>query len=298
VSGSGKAQTLHMFYADSVDKDLRYATYDGRAFKFEVIDGNGPAVNKYEDPIRVRTSSDVSVSNACSVSAIGVQVFYRDESQGVLLGAVKASGSKEWKYELVDGDRKTDDRTTGDVAFHLDALFDGRNTILLYDSVLSINQRKVATSGAIRVAQRIGVSPTAWRYTTLDSSEGPIALVGYDVELQKGARGILATWLTSSTLTLPKADQIRWAYLAAPKVIKTLPMTGYGTPSQFLSSNGSTTIVNCQERLCAVDISTEAISLVTKEQSADGLDSAWIVLNKARYLVAGIGNKLVSLRAA
>lgn len=298
VSGSGKAQTLHMFYADSVDKDLRYATYDGRAFKFEVVDGNGPAVNKYEDPIRVRTSSDVSVSNACSVSAIGVQVFYRDESQGVLLGAVKASGSKEWKYELVDGDRKTDDRTTGDVAFHLDALFDGRNTILLYDSVLSINQRKVATSGAIRVAQRIGVSPTAWRFTTLDSSEGPIALVGYDVELQKGARGILATWLTSSTLTLPKADQIRWAYLAAPKVIKTLPMTGYGTPSQFLSSNGSTTIVNCQERLCAVDISTEAISLVTKEQSADGLDSAWIVLNKARYLVAGIGNKLVSLRAA
>ena len=298
VSGSGKAQTLHMFYADSVDKDLRYATYDGRSFKFEVVDGNGPAVNKYEDPIRVRTSSDVSVSNACSVSAIGVQVFYRDESQGVLLGAVKASGSKEWKYELIDGDRKTDDRTTGDVAFHLDALFDGRNTILLYDSVLSINQRKVATSGAIRVAQRIGVSPTAWRYTTLDSSEGPIALVGYDVELQKGARGILATWLTSSTLTLPKADQIRWAYLAAPKVIKTLPMTGYGTPSQFLSSNGSTTIVNCQERLCAVDISTEAISLVTKEQSADGFDSAWIVLNKARYLVAGIGNKLVSLRAA
>jgi hypothetical protein len=38
VSGSGKAQTLHMFYADSVDKDLRYATYDGKTFKFEVIE--------------------------------------------------------------------------------------------------------------------------------------------------------------------------------------------------------------------------------------------------------------------
>ena len=130
VSGSGKAQTLHMFYADSVDKDLRYATYDGKTFKFEVIDGNGAAVNKYEDPIRVRTASDVSVANACSVSAVGVQVFYRDESQGILLGAVKANGSKEWKYELVDGDRKTDGRTTGDVAFHLDALFDGRETVL------------------------------------------------------------------------------------------------------------------------------------------------------------------------
>jgi len=118
------------------------------------------------------------------------------------------------------------------------------------------------------------------------------------VELQKGARGILATWLTSSTLTLPKAEQIRWAYLAAPKVIKTLPTPGYGTPSKYLSSNGSITIFNCQDRLCAIDLSAQTLSLVTKEQSADGFDSAWIVLKNARYLVAGIGNKLVSLRAA
>jgi hypothetical protein len=298
VSGSGKTQTLHIFYSDSVDKDLRYATYDGKTFKFEVIDGNGSTVNKYEDPIRVRTASDVSVANACSVSAVGVQVFYRDESQGILLGAVKASGSQEWKYELVDGDRKTDGRTTGDVAFHLDALFDGNSTILLYDSVLAINQRKDATAGAIRVAERIGVSPQGWRYSTLDTSAGPIAVVGYDVALQKGARGILATWLSASALTLPRAEQIRWAYLATPTEIKTVPTNGYGTPSKFLSSNGSTTIFNCQQRLCALDVSTNALSLVTKEQSVDGFDSAWIVLNKVRYLISGIDGGLVLLRAA
>ena len=298
VSGSGKAQTLHMFYADSVDKDLRYATYDGKTFKFEVIDGNGAAVNKYEDPIRVRTASDVSVSNACSVSAVGVQAFYRDESQGILLGAVKASGSKEWKYELVDGDRKTDGRTTGDVAFHLDALFDGRETVLLYDAVDAINQRKVATAGSIHVAKRSGISPSAWRYSTLDTSNGPVAVAGYDVTLQKGARGILATWLTSSGLTIPKAEKIRWTYLAEPNDVKTLATNGFGTPSKFLSSNGSTTVFNCQERLCALDISTNALSLVVKEQNVDGIDSAWIVLNKVRYLISGIDGKLVSLRAA
>jgi hypothetical protein len=298
VSGSGKAQTLHMFYADSVDKDLRYATYDGKTFKFEVIDGNGAAVNKYEDPIRVRTASDVSVSNACSVSAVGVQAFYRDESQGILLGAVKASGSKEWKYELVDGDRKTDGRTTGDVAFHLDALFDGRETVLLYDAVDAINQRKVVTAGSIHVAKRSGISPSAWRYSTLDTSNGPVAVAGYDVTLQKGARGILATWLTSSGLTIPKAEKIRWTYLAEPRDVKTLATNGFGTPSKFLSSNGSTTVFNCQERLCALDISTNALSLVAKEQNVDGFDSAWIVLNKVRYLISGIDGKLVSLRAA
>ena len=298
VSGSGKVQTLHMFYSDSVDKDLRYATYDGRTFKFEVIDGNGAAVNKYEDPIRVRTASDVSVANACSVSSVGVQVFYRDESQGILLGAVKASGSKEWKYELVDGDRKTDGRTTGDVAFHLDALFDGRETVLLYDAVDAINQRKIVTAGSIHVAKRSGVSPSAWRYSTLDTSFGPVAVAGYDVALQKGARGILATWLTSSALTIPKAEKIRWTYLAAPNDVKTIATNGFGTPSKFLSSNGSTTVFNCQERLCALDISTNALSLVAKEQNIDGFDSAWIVLNKVRYLISGIDGKLVSLRAA
>ncbi|MSV70058.1 MAG: fibronectin, partial [Actinobacteria bacterium] len=298
VSGYGKTQTLHIFYADSVDKDLRYATYDGKTFKYDVVDGNGSAVNKYDDPIRVRTASDVSVANACSIYSAGVQVFYRDESQGVLLGAVKAKGSTEWKYEIIDGDRKTDDRTTGDVAFHLDALFDGKDTILLYDSILTINQRKEATAGAIRVARRTGLSPAAWKFSTIDESGGPIAVVGYDVTLQKGARGILATWLTASTLTLPKAEQIRWAYLAAPTVIKTLPTTGYGTPSKFLSSDGSTTIFNCQQRLCALDLSKSTFSLVSKEQSVDGIDSAWIVLNKVRTLISGIDNKLVSLRAA
>lgn len=298
MSGTGKAQTLHIFYADSVDKDLRYATYDGKTFRFEVVDGNGTSVNKYDDPVRFRTASDVSVANACSVSAAGVQVFYRDESQGVLLGAVKAKAGRDWKYEIVDGDRKTSGRTTGDVAFHLDALFDGRSTILLYDSVDAINQRKVVTAGTIRVAQRIGVSPDAWRYTNLDSSGGPIAVVGYDVELQKGARGVLATWLTSSTLTLPKADQIRWAYLSAPKVIKTLPTNGYGTPSKFLSSNGTTTVFNCEERLCALDITTNALSLVAREQSANSLASTWIVFKNSRYLVAGIDNKLLLLRAS
>jgi hypothetical protein len=163
--------------------------------------------------------------------------------------------------------------------------------------VLTINQRKEVTSGAIRVAQRIGVSPQGWRYSTLDTSAGPIAVVGYDVALQKGARGILATWLTSSALTLPRAEQIRWAYLATPTVLKTLPTNGYGTPSKFLSSNGSTTIFNCQQRLCALDISTNALSLVAEEQNVDGFDSAWIVLNKVRYLISGIDGSLVSLRA-
>jgi hypothetical protein len=63
-----------------------------------------------------------------------------------------------------------------------------------------------------------------------------------------------------------------------------------------LSSDGSTSVFNCQSRLCAVDIAKGALSLVAKEQSVDGFDSAWIVLNKVRYLISGVKNQLVSLR--
>ena len=125
--------------------------YNGKSFAIEVVDGNGPVVNDYADIVRVRTSSDVSVANACIATASTVQVFYRDETQGVLLGAVKTKTSS-WKYELVDGDRKTDGRTTGDVGFHLQAIFDGAKTYLAYDSVVSMNQKKEITSGAIRIA--------------------------------------------------------------------------------------------------------------------------------------------------
>ena len=297
VSGYGTSQTLHIFYADTVDQYLRYAKYDGKTFKYDIVDGNGASLNKYDDPVRVRSKSDVSVANACTASLAGIQVFYRDESQGVLLGAVKAPGSADWKYEIIDGDRKTDGRTTGDVAFHLDALFDGKDTILIYDSVDGLNQRKVVTAGSIHVAKRTGISPSAWQYSVLDSSGGPIAVSGYDVSLQKGARGVLATWLVSSTLTIPSADKIRWTYLATPNDLKTLPTNGYGTPGKFLSSNGSTTIFNCQERLCAVDVSTNALSLVTNQKISDGADSSWIVLKSTRYLATGQNGQLVILRA-
>jgi hypothetical protein len=117
------------------------------------------------------------------------------------------------------------------------------------------------------------------------------------LRLHKGARGILATWLDIfNTYVCRRAEQIRWAYLDAPTVFTTLPPTNYGTPSKFLSSDGTTTAFNCQERLCAIDISKKTISLVSKEQSSDGIDSTWIVLNKVRNLIAGVGNQLISLR--
>ena len=300
VNGIGLKQTLHMFYSDSTEKDLRYAAYNGKTFAIEVVDGNGPTVNEYTDPIRVRSSSDVSVANACVATASAVQVFYRDETQGVLLGAVKAKTSP-WKYELIDGDRKTDGRTTGDVGFHLQAIYVGAKLYVAYDSVVSMNLKKEITSGAIRIATRTGTDPTAWIYQTLDISTEEASVFGFDIALANVYGDVMATWLAASTATAPKPNQVRWALLSDPTKISSLTTENFGTPSQYLATDGKTIVFNCQERLCALDISKKdlgqaAIRLVSSTQGSEPTQSAWVTVNRVKYLLATINGKLALLK--
>jgi hypothetical protein len=300
VNGSGVKQTLHIFYSDSTEKDLRYAAYNGKTFAIEVVDGNGPMVNEYTDLIRVRTSSDVSVANACVATAASVQVFYRDETQGVLLGAVKTK-STPWKYELIDGDRKTEGRSTGDVGFHLQAIFDGAKVHVAYDSVLSMNLRKDITSGAIRIASRTGIDPRSWIYQTLDISTDEAAVFGFDVALAKVPGDVMATWLAASTASAPKPNQVRWALLSDPTKISKLTTENFGTPGEYLATDGRTIIFNCQERLCALDISKKdlgqaAIRLVSSTQGSEPTQSAWVTVDRVKYLLATINGKLALLK--
>ena len=300
VNGSGTKQTLHLFYSDSTEKDLRYASYNGKSFVFNVVDGDGPSVNDYSDPIRVRTSSDVSVSNACVATASAIQVFYRDESQGVLLGAVKTK-APGWVYEMVDGDRKTDGRTTGDVGFHLQAIFDGVKTYVAYDSVVTMNQKKEITSGAIHVATRTGSDANTWSYETLDVSTDDASVFGYDVALSKVNGDVFITWLATSTATFPKPNQLRWAFLSKPLEISKITTENFGTPGEYLSTDGKTILFNCQERLCAVDITKKdqdqaAISLIRSTQGSEPTQSTWVIVNKVKYVLATVNGKLALLK--
>ena len=298
VNGSGTSQTLHIFYSEKVDRDLRYARYDGKSFTYEIIDGNGTAVNDYKDPIRVRTASDVSVSSACVATAAGIQVFYRDESQGILLGASKLKSATKWSYELVDGDRKTDGRSTGDVAFHLKAIFDGKKTFVVYDSVLTINQRKEATSGEVRVASRDTLSTVPWGYYNLDASGSFTPMTGYDISIAKTLKGISASWMIASPATMPSPNRIRWSKLASTPEQNVVTPENFGAPSKFLNTDGNATAFNCAQRLCVLDHSksTPTIKLVSTEENSAGISSAWVVVNGVRYLVAGYKGQLSMFR--
>lgn len=302
VSGKNLKQTLHIFYADKTDNDLRYATLNGTKIAREIVDGNAAKVQSYEEIVRVPTASNVSVSNACAITSDGIQVFYRDETQGVLLGAYK-NFDGEWSYELVDGDRKTDFRTTGDVAFHMKALVDGNKTYVLYDSVLAINQNRDATSGEIRLATRTSFDPGAWQYRTLESPTADPSILGYDVEIAKTAKGIIASWFSATALSMPDPTLLRMHNLSTAAGVVTTSTSNFGTPNELFSSDSKTLLFNCLGRLCAIDYAKfskgqSAIALASSWQSTEPIASAWIVLNKVRYAVAGINGKVVLLKAA
>ena len=302
VSGKSLKQTLHVFYADKTENDLRYATVNGAKISREIVDGNAEKVQSYEEIVRVPTASNVSVSNACAVTSEGIQVFYRDETQGVLLGAYKNFGGA-WNYELVDGDRKTDFRTTGDVAFHLKALVDGNKTYVIYDSVLAIDQNRDATSGEIRLATRTSFDPGAWQFRTLESPKADASILGYDVEIVKSAKGIMATWFSATALSMPDPTLVRTLNISNSSSVLTTSSSNFGTANKLLSSDSKTLMFNCLGRLCALDYAKfsrgqSAISLASSWQSTEPIASAWITLNKVRYAVAGINGKVVLLKAA
>jgi len=300
VNGVAPQQKMHIFYSDVTEKDLRYATYDGKNFTFEVIDGDGPTVNNYEDPIRVRTSSDVSVSNACVTTASDIQVFYRDQTQGVTLGAVKSKGGP-WKYELVDGDRATDGRSTGDVSFHMEAALVGQTTYLVYDSVTGFDERKNVTAGSVRMASRTGVSPFDWEYRELDIATDKSFIAGYDVAIANVGGTALVTWLAGPSTTPGVANEIRWLKLDAPKKISKIVSGNFGRPGEHLSTDGKTIIYNCLERLCAINtdkkpINQSSIRLVSGSQESVPTDSVWLTINKVSNLLAVKNGKMVLLK--
>ena len=289
TSTVGKKSYLHLFYADIKDKDLRYAIYDGKSWYYEIVDGDAPSIQDYKEFPRIRGGSDVSVSSACAVTTAGVQVFYRDESQGIVLGAVK--DGNEWRYEIVDGDKDTEDRTTGDVAFHMKAITVGKKIHLIYDSVRGFDLDKNVTRGEIRYATRSSAFVEDWSYKTLDIPGNGVAVAGYDVAVFNAARGVNVSWFTGSGVSFPDPNQVRYQTLLS-STFSNVSTTNYGVPNSPLEIDEKSILFSCNLRLCSINKADKSISLVTKGSIQEGGKSNWISINKIRYAVAGVSGKL------
>ncbi|MEY3723506.1 MAG: hypothetical protein RL649_356, partial [Actinomycetota bacterium] len=294
TSKSGKINYLHVFYTDVTNKDLKYALYDGKKWKYEIVDGNGPRAQDYKETDRVRGASDVSISNACAVTSEGVQVFYRDESQGILLGAVKQDD--EWRYEIVDGEKDTDNKTTGDVGFHLKSITVGKKVILIYDSVKGFDADKNVTRGEIRYASRSTTSTLDWEFKTLDIPSDRIYAAGFDVAIFNSSRGVERGWFAAGGALFPNPDLIKFQGVKSESA-DSFTSELFGTPNTPISIDEELILFGCELRLCAINKSNKSIALVSKGLIQKDGKAELLVLNKIRYAVAGVSGKLTLFKS-
>lgn len=294
TSGKGAKERLHIFYTDRKEKDLRYAEYNGKRWKFETVDGDGPTVQNYEEANRVRTASDVSISNACAVTSQGLQVFYRDESQGILLGAVRSRNT--WFYEIVDGDKRTGGRSIGDMAFRLRATTVGDTVYLIYDSILVVDANRDAIQGEVRLATRSTIYTEDWNYRNLEVTGELVAVPGYDISITVKKRKVFGSWLSSTPLTRPKPDRIKSRLLSDTDS----PIAGFADDHGFfggpLAEDATSSLFGCQERLCTMDKKSQKVRLVIDERVAKDAISSWITIGKTKYALVGVDGKLTLFR--
>ncbi len=294
VTGTGTKQTLNLFYPDLVNKDLRYAEFNGKTWKYEVVDGDAPTIQNYSEKIRVRTASDVSVTNACAVTPSGLQVFYRDESQGVLLGAVRSADT--WIYELIDGDRATDGRSTGDVGFHLQAAVVAKKVYVFYDSILTVNQNSEATQGEVRLATRSTIYPEDWVFQTVAAAGGAVAVSGYNVAISVVGNRVFGSWYSASGITLPHANKLNWAVISNSDPVVSASSDSYGTPTGALAIDDKELLFGCEERLCKISKLDQSAHLVSNAKLNLKSDAVWITINKVRYALTSVNAKLTLLK--
>ncbi|MEN9517031.1 MAG: hypothetical protein RLZZ159_897 [Actinomycetota bacterium] len=294
VTKEKTTETLHIFYTNNTDKDLRHASFDGKKWKYETVDGNGENIQNYKESQRRRTASDVSVSNACAATSSGLQVFYRDESQGILLGATLTKAG--WIYEIVDGDKQTQGRTTGDVGFSLSAIANGKTVYVIYDSVLTLSSANYATQGETRLAKRNSIFPEDWEYETLDGPDNGVAVAGYDVVLAKYENKVAAAWLSASGNRLPNPDQLRFLILNEDDQPNGATVENFGTPGSPISIDNKGLLFGCEKRLCSIGSSGTSAKLVNGALLDGVKESATITINKARYAVTSINKKLVLIK--
>lgn len=289
-------QNLNIFYGDRDREDLIHSTFNGSKWNHETVDGNGQSVQDYRELPRTKTASNVSVSIACAVNRSGVQVFYRDETQGILLGAVKVKD--DWVFEIVDGDSDLSNRTTGDVAFNLSATVDSSTNeiYLIYDSVLRVDSNRSPVEGEVRVAKRKSAFPEDWKYQTIDGPDFGNAVAGYATAVQMVDRRVVAAWLVSRGDDFPYPTQISYTNLSEEQITRTLTPLQFGRPSLPLSLDSKWIVFGCQLRLCRVPLGQESSILISGSIGFSNFGQLVKVAN-SYYFVTSLNRKLVWVRA-
>lgn len=157
--------SLQLFYYDYTNHALRHAwSSDGTTWNFETLDG---ATSSYSG----HSSADVGRTPSAVVYGTSLQLFYLDNTNGVLRHAWSANGTF-WNFENLDGGSGSVSGYTASVGSDPTAVsYSGTLQVFYYDS----------SYGNLRHAWS---NSTGWHFENLDGDPGSIgkddADVGYN----------------------------------------------------------------------------------------------------------------------
>jgi len=289
----GSEETLFVVYADKSRGDLLVSTLTNQKWLHETIDGNGEQIQDIDQTNRNRTSSDVSVSNACASTAKGLQVFYRDDTLGVLLGATKTSAG--WAYELIDGDQLNKGRTTGDVAFQLSATEINGEVFLIYDSILSVNSRGVPIQGEVRLARRKTVFPEDWNYKTLDGPSSGVSVAGFATAIYADENSGFASWLQSNSQSPTKPTKVAYINLVSQARIESFSAESFGSIDKPLLISDRGVAFSCLKRLCYKNFANKKTDFLISQMNTN-LTATQYISTRQIFATVNKSNRLVSIR--
>ena len=147
-------------------------------------------------------------------------------------------------------------------------------------------------SSDLRLATRTSSDSADWSYETVQGFGGLTAVAGFDVSLLQQGKNIYAAWLTASGFSIPNPDQISWGLITPISTSISISAKNYGAPTAPISIGDKFVLFNCASRLCAINRSSQIISLVSTKNFDNSARSEWITINKIRYVVSSSEGKL------
>jgi hypothetical protein len=162
-----------------------------------------------------------------------------------------------------------------------------------------INQKREITSGEVRYATRSGVSANSWTYTTLDQAENGIPVAGFDVAIAPEKAGIRMVWIAAGTNSAPIPNQLRSTFVGKTKEVATATLDSFGTPGARLTLENGEVILNCEMRLCSMNLSqpNNPIRLVTSVQTTEPGHGVFVTIEKKRFLLAALDRRIAFIAA-
>jgi hypothetical protein len=292
TSSSKKGGVLHVLYGEKQSGDLIHSSLLGSKWTHEIVDGNGKQAETYSERILVRTNSNVSVSNTCVITNNQLQVFYRDDTKGLLLGATRTKSG--WVYEVIDGHLNTDGRTTGDVGYDLSATSVNGTVHLIYDSVVALNSSSLPIQGEVRLASRKSLFPEDWKFVTLDGPENAKAVAGFSVSSHRTSGDTNFAWLSSSGDDISRADKLVTSRNSLVSRLRIYSSGVYGDFSGPLAFSKAGIVYGCLSRLCEISLNGDEVRLISGKQNFGKTGFVLEISNK-EFVFSTLKGKIGSL---